>query len=316
MKKRMLLLGSAGFIGSNFVRKVIYEKHPYELYSVDKIANSSMLNNIYQHKLHEFYIADICDQHIMDKIFEYVNPEIVINMAAESSVDKSINDPNVFINSNVLGTQNLVNLSLKYKVEKFLQVSTDECFGALNSIDEPSWTEDAPLNPRNPYSASKASAELIVKAAGVTHGLPFIITRSANNYGPRQTPDKLIPRAIKCILEDKPIPIYGDGKQRREWIHVADNCSAYLKILNQGNIGEIYNISTNEEYSNLEVINTIISIMGKGETVFVKDRLGHDFRYSINVEKLMKLDWRPVYKFKDGLQKTIEWYTMNSFFLK
>ncbi len=259
-KTKVLLSGSAGFIFSNFIRQATYEKHPYEIVSVDKIANSSMLNNIYQHKLHEFYIADITDEHIMDKIFDYVRPEIVINGAAEAAVDKSITDPNIFIKSNVFGTQILINLSLKYGVEKFVQISTDECNSVLKSRDEPKVTEDAPLNPLNPYSASKGSAELLVKAAHNTHGLQYIITRSCNNYGLRQTADKLIPRTIKHILDGKPILVYGEGLQMRDWIHVVDNCSAILTILEKSKINETYNISADQELTNIEVVNKIIKI--------------------------------------------------------
>lgn len=315
MKKRLLLTGTAGFIGSNLIRKIRFEKHPYELYSVDKIANSSMMNNIYQNKLHEFFIADICDQHIMDKIFEYVQPECVIHLAAESNVDKSIQDSNVFIHSNVVGTQILVNLALKYKVERFVHISTDEVLGSLTSKEDPLWTEEAPINPRNPYAASKASAELVVRAAGTTHGLPFLITRCSNNFGPRQTYEKFIPRIIKSILEDTLIPIYGKGEQIRDWIHVNDHCSAILKVLEKGNVGDVYNVSANHELSNLEVVQHIIELMGKGQYQFVSDRLGHDFRYGIDATKLRNLGWRPVYKFKDGLKQCIDWYMDNRFFL-
>ena len=315
-KQRMLLTGSAGFIFANFVRKAFFEKAPYEISSVDKIAYSSMMHNIYQNGLHKFYIADICDQHIMDKIFDYVQPEIVINGAAESHVDKSINDPNIFIKSNVNGVQNLINLSLKYKVEKFVQISTDETTSALSSKDQPKVNEDAPLNPRNPYSASKAAAELLVKAAHNTHGLQYIITRSCNNYGKLQDKTSFIPRIIKSILEDQPIPVYGNGLQMRDWIHVSDNCAAILTILEKGKINEVYNISANQELTNIEVVHKIIDIMGKGEIKFVEDRPGHDFRYGIDATKLYNLGWRPVYKFDGGLRSTIEYYTDNAWFLK
>lgn len=317
-KTRLMLSGSAGFIGSNFVRKVIYDKQPYEIFSVDKVANSSMLNNIYQHKLHEFYIADICDRHVMDKIFEYVKPDVVVHMAAEASVDKSINDPDIFIRTNVSGTQNLVNLALKYQVSKFVYCSTDEVYGALNSAEDAPWSEDAPLNPKNPYSASKAAGELVVRAAANTHALPFIITRSCNNYGKRQTPDKLIPRSIKCLLEDKPIPVYGKGAQIRDWLHVDDNCNAILRILKYGKVGETYNISGNQELTNLEVVSEICNLMGKDKSYinFIQDpRPGHDFRYGVNSQKLSDLGWRPIYKFKDGLARTVEWFIDNRFFL-
>lgn len=317
-KQRMLLTGSAGFIGSNFIRKVIYDKYPYELYSVDKIANSSILNNIYQHKLHEFYMADICDHHIMDKIFEYVQPEIVVHMAAESAVDKSIHDPNVFIKSNVLGTQTMINLALKYKVNIFCYQSTDEVYGSLNTIEDNGWDENASIAPKNPYAASKAAGELLIRAAGNTHKLPFIIVRSCNNYGPRQTPDKLIPRTIKCLLENNKIPLYGKGNQIRDWIHVHDNVSAILRILKDGIIGETYNISANHEISNLQLIQSICDNMGHDYSLIslVEDRPGHDFRYSVNSSKLKKMGWYPNYKFANGLKQCIEWYQLNSYYLK
>lgn len=315
-KQIVLLTGTAGFILGNFVRQSIYEDHPYELYSVDKIANSSLLNNIYQHKMHEFYPADICDMHIMNRLFEYIRPDIVINGAAESSVDKSIQDPNIFIHSNILGTQNLINLSLKYNVKKFVQISTDEVSSVLPNKDAPKVSDDAPLNPQNPYAASKAAAELLVKAAHNTHGLQYIITRSCNNYGMRQTPDKLIPRVIKHIVEDKPIPVYGKGLQMRDWISCVDNCSAILTILAKGKMNETYNISADQEMTNIEVVNKIIKIMGKGEIQFVEDRKGHDFRYGIKADKLNALGWKPRYKtFDDGIVPTIEWYKDNRYFL-
>ena len=698
-RQKILLTGSAGFIGSNFIRTAIYEKHPYEFCSVDKIANSSMLNNIYQHKIHDFYIADICDQHIMDKIFEYIKPDIIIHMAAESAVDKSIHNPNIFVNSNILGTQVLINLAIKYEVKQFLYQScydeqtravtkngfkkwnelkngdkvlsinpiskeieekeiikiisqdycgdmisfknkridllttpnhrfivskscvnnsrplewttaedlenniknnsyylprgkanvsspntivlpeigtvdaealfyvcgvfigdgftakqtklsanksgfskqeylnkcrdkfgrfsqipirgncdttisnsyriffdvpendkarlqleasliklnikytaqknksgehiyfsseqwlkffetfgkyaknkhipewmfscgtnllenlwkgihdsdghglnivsnnikrtisittvseqltaqlcyigsiigyntsvrsrhsvsyidnrkiegnaniiqftnsilpkisksirqkydgkiwcltvkdnknflverngkiafsgnTDEVYGSLESSDAPSWTEDAPLNPKNPYSASKASGELLIRAAGNTHKLPFIIVRSCNNYGPRQTSDKLIPRVIKSLLEEQQIPVYGKGLQVREWLHVHDNCAAIFKILTHGTIGETYNISSRQEHTNVDVVKEICNLMDKDHKYisFINDpRPGHDFRYSVNSQKLRNLGWAPIYKFKDGLQKTVESFMMNPFLLK
>lgn len=315
IRQKVLLSGSAGFIGSNFTRKVCHEKHPYELFSVDKITNSSFMNNIYQHKLHEFWLADICDEHVMNKIFEYVQPDIVIHMAAESSVDKSIKDPTVFVKSNVVGTQVLINLALEYKVQKFIYISTDEVYGALQSVDEPVWSEAASISPRNPYSASKAAGEMLVQAAGKTHNLPYIITRSCNNYGWRQTSDKLIPRVIKHILEDKPVPVYGKGEQVRDWIHTQDNCAAILKIMEKGEIGQIYNISANEEHSNIDVVNKLIKMIGKGSIEFVEDRLGHDFRYGIDASKLRALNWNPIYKFENGLEHTISFYLNNRWFL-
>jgi len=314
-RKNLLLTGSCGFIGSNFIRKSIYDKCPYQLFSVDKIASSSMLNNIYQHKIHEFYVADICDEHIMDKIFEYVKPQIVINMAAESAVDKSISDPNIFVKSNIFGTQNMINLSIKYGVDVFFQISTDETYGALQDKNDPLWDENSPVNPLNPYSATKCAAELIVKAAHNTHKIPYFISRGSNTYGMRQTSNKLIPRIIKSIMNNETIKIYGNGTQIRDWLHVSDHCSAILKILDKGTACETYNISANEEFSNLEIAQTICDIMGDGKIEFVKDRPGHDFRYGINSSKLRNLGWRPVYKFKDGIKNVIEWFQINKWFL-
>lgn len=317
-KKKVLLTGSLSFIGSNLIRKAIYNKLPYEFCSIDKIARPTQsLKNQYYNKDHSFYMNDICDDHAVNKIFEHEKPEIVIHMAAESSVDASINDPNVFIKSNVLGTQVIINACLKHNVEKMIYISTDEVMGHLQPDEQP-WDETAPLNPRNPYAASKASGELLVKAAGQTHDLNYIITRSSNNYGPYQTSDKLIPRVIKCILNKELIPVYGNGLNTRSWIYVYDNCSALFKVLEKGKNNEIYNIGTNQEYSNIEVIQHICNTMNDGHSLiqFVKDRAGHDFRYAVNTDKVKSLGWEPLYKFKDGLKETIDWYINNKWFLK
>lgn len=317
-KLKCLVTGSGGFIFSNFIRKAIYEKKPYEFVSIDKITKSSVLNNIYNNKNNSFYIGDIADDHFINVIFEYERPDIVINGAAESFVDDSLKDPNKFIHSNVLGTQVLVNASVKFGVKKFIQISTDEIYGHLTSENDPPWTEDSPFLPRNPYSASKASAEMIVMAAGSTFGLNYNITRSCNNYGPRQTPEKFIPKIIKCILDGEKIPVYGKGAQIRDWMHVYDNCAAILKVLESGEDNQIYNISANQEFSNIEVVNEICNIMGTGHSLisFVEDRKGHDFRYSIDCSKIKKLGWSSQIKFRDGLRQAVEWYLTNKFFLR
>ena len=318
--KKILITGTLGFIFSNFVRKAAYEKAPYTYCAVDKATNSSTINsNIYINKsLTSNYIADICDSHIMDTIFKFEGPDIVVHGAAESCVDDSLKDPNVFIQSNVLGTQVMINVARKYNVKKFIYISTDEVYGALKSEDEPSWTEQSPMNPRNPYSASKASGELLVKAAHESFGLPYIITRSCNNYGPRQTPNKFIPRIIKSILNKEKIPVYGQGLQIRDWLHVFDNCSAILKILEKGELNNTYNISANQEFSNIEVVNQVCNAMGEGHSLVthVEDRKGHDFRYSIDSSKLKTLGWSPSVKFKDGVIETCDWYKQNSYFLR
>lgn len=313
---KIMLTGTAGFIFSNFVRKMKFEKRPYEFVSIDKMVNSPIKANIYVNDSHKFYLGDIADEHFVNRVFEYHRPDIVINGAAESHVDNSLKNPNVFIHSNVHGTQVLLNASVKYGVKKFVQISTDETLGHLTSENDMLLTEDAPLNPRNPYSASKASAELLTKAMGSSFGLNYCITRSSNNYGPRQTRDKFIPKVIHCIMNNEKIPLYGDGKNIRDWLYVEDNCNAIMKVAEDGKPGEIYNISANQEYSNIEVIYEICKVMGKGMDLIahVTDRAGHDFRYGIDSTKMRKLGWEPTMKFKDGIAKTVEWYFINKWF--
>ena len=254
----------------------------------------------------------------MDKIFLFEKPSIVIHAAAESSVDASIRDANSFVKSNVLGTQTIINLCLKYKVEKLIYISTDEVMGALNSEKDPAWKETDPVNPRNPYSASKMAGEMLVKAAHETHGLPYLITRSSNNYGPRQTTNKLIPRVIECILNDKKIPVYGQGLQIRDWLYVDDNCSAILKLTDDKYVNETYNISANQEFSNIEVVQNICNLMDRGWDLiqFVEDRPGHDFRYSLDSSKLRATGWQPERKFKEGLTMCINWYLSNPWWFR
>lgn len=322
-KKKILVTGSCGFIFSNFVRKLIYSnkesgEDKYSVVSVDRVNNNA-INSMYVNKNHTFYVGDIRDQHVMDVIFSFEKPDIVIHGAAETFVDYSLSDPNSFVNSNILGTQVVINCCLKYGVERLIYISTDEVYGQLTNESDPPWDESAPLNPRNPYSATKASGELLVKAAHQTHGLIYNITRSSNNYGPRQTPEKLIPKAIKCILDDKQIPIYGQGLQIRDWTHVFDNCSAIMTVLNNGVPNEIYNIAANQELPNVEAIQKVCNAMGKGHNLITHipdPRPGHDFRYSISSEKIRQLGWKPVYKFKDGIVDTVEWYNNNKWFLK
>lgn len=318
MAKKVLVTGSGGFIFSNFIRNAIYQKLPYVFISIDKVKQSSVLNNIYTNKNHTFYIGDCADDHFINVVFEYEKPDIVIHGAAESFVDDSLKEPNKFIHSNVLGTQVMVNAAVKWGVEKFIYISTDEVYGQLESAADPLWTEDAKLKPRNPYSASKAAGEFVVQAAASSYGLKYCITRSSNNYGPRQTPEKFIPKIIKCITENNKIPVYGQGMQIRDWLHVGDNCAAIVKIMESGEDKEIYNISSHQEFTNIEVVNEISKVMGHGlELVeFVKDRPGHDFRYGIDTTKIKKLGWEPNFKFKPGLAQTVQWYLNNNWFLK
>lgn len=317
-RQKLLITGTGGFIFSNFVRRALYAKAPYNIVSIDKVQKSQAINNVYTNKNHKFYIGDITDPHFVNVIFEIENPDVVIHGAAESHVDKSIESVSPFINSNVLGTQIIIDACLKWDVKKLVYISTDEVYGQLENENEPSWTESAPVNPRNPYAASKAAGELLIRAAHETHGLIYNITRSCNNYGPRQTADKFIPKIIKSILNEEKMPIYGQGMQVRDWMHVLDNCDAILKILSDGKPNEIYNISANQEFSNVEVFQKICNVFGRGYNLldFCDDRKGHDFRYSIDSNKLKKLEWKPFYKFKDGICTVINWYINNQWFLK
>jgi dTDP-glucose 4,6-dehydratase len=317
-KQKVLITGTGGFIFSNFVRKFIYEDKPYEFISIDKITKSSILNNIYPNKNHEFYIGDITDEHFINVIFEYKRPDIIVHGAAETFVDDALKEPNKFIQANVLGTQVLLNASVKWGIKRFIYASTDEVYGQLEKETDPLWTETSKLNPRNPYSASKAAGELLVQAMGSSFGLNYSITRSCNNYGPRQTSEKFIPKVIKCIFENKKIPVYGQGLQMRDWLHVFDSSAAIMKVMEDGKDREVYNISANQEFSNIEVVHEICNVMGKGHDLieFVKDRPGHDFRYGIDSSKIRDLGWKPNFKFKSGLAQAVEWYSNNQWFLK
>jgi dTDP-glucose 4,6-dehydratase len=319
MKKKILITGTGGFIFSNFIRKAIFDKLPYTFVSVDKVTKASVLNNIYQNKSHVFHIGDISDPHFVNVLFEYEKPDIVIHGAAESFVDDSLKDPNKFITSNVMGTQVIANACVKWEVERLIYISTDEVYGQLENETEAAWNEESPMNPRNPYSASKAAGELIVKAAHASFGLNYNITRSSNNYGPRQTSEKLIPKVIKCVFDGTKIPIYGQGLQIRDWTYVMDNCAGIISVLNDGKLNETYNISANQEFTNIEIIQKVCNALGKGHDLisFIPDpRGGHDFRYSIDCSKLKELGWKPGFKFKEGIVNTVEWYQRNPWFLR
>jgi dTDP-glucose 4,6-dehydratase len=312
MKEKLLITGGLGFIPSNFIRNLLFQRKDYEVIGVDKVSSSSDLNSIYINKNQKFHIADITDTHIFDRIVEYEKPDIIIHAAALTSVDEALISPKAFIHNNVLGTQNVVEAVLKYKIKKLIYTSTDEVMGHQSSETEPSWTEESPTNPRNIYSSTKLAGENIIKSYGHSHGLNYCITRSSNNYGRRQTINKFIPRAIKSLIEGRKIPLYGEGREIRDWLHVNDNCNGILKIVENGKNGETYNISANQEYSNLEVVKLICDCMKRDlEIEFVPNRPGHDFRYSLNSRKLRELGWSPEIKFKDGLANTVEWYLLN-----
>lgn len=309
---KILVTGSCGFIFSNFVIYAL-QKTDWDIVSIDKLTYAGSLLNVPQVKRHKLYIGDICDQHFVNKIFEIEKPDIVIHGAAESHVDNSITNAEVFIKTNVLGTYNMLEAARKvHTPRKFINTSTDEIYG---SVEVGSSTENAKLEPRSPYSSSKASADLLGQSYFITYGLPVITTRCSNNYGPRQHIEKFIPKIITNIMLNKKIPLYGDGKNKREWIYVLDNYGAIMTIIEKGSPGEIYNISSGYEKENKEIINDICKIMGRGKDLveMVSDRLGHDRRYSVNCNKLKDLGWTPKFNFEESLKHTIGWYKSNSY---
>ena len=310
--KTILITGTCGFIFSNFIKRMTDKYSQYNFIGVDKIVENCNLKNI--DSKYKLYIGDIADGHFMDKIFAIEKPDIVVNGAAESFVDNSIKKALPFMHSNILGTQIVIDMCLKYNVEKLIQISSDEVYGQLVLSTDLPWTENSTINPRNPYSSSKASAELLVKAANQTHGLNYIITRCCNNYGKRQNHRNLIPKIITSIINNKQIPIHGNGTQRREWIYVDDHCDAIMLLLEKGNINEVYNIGSGYECSNLEMVYMICDIMNKGKDLitFVKDRPGHDFRYSLDFSKIKQLGWEPKILFSDGINSCINWYIDNA----
>ena len=316
--KTILVTGGAGFIGSNFVYYML-KKHPdYKIVCVDKLTyagNLETLDEALKNPLFRFVKADITDREAIYKLFEEENFTAVVNFAAESHVDRSIEEPEVFLKTNILGTQVLLDASRKYGNLRYHQVSTDEVYGDL-PLDRPDlfFTEETPIHTSSPYSASKASADLLVTAYHRTYGLPVTISRCSNNYGPYHFPEKLIPLMIANALNDKPLPVYGDGKNVRDWLYVEDHCKAIDMILESGKIGEVYNIGGHNERTNLEVVKTVLSILGKSEDLitYVKDRPGHDMRYAIDPTKIKnELGWYPETTFEEGIKKTVEWYLSN-----
>lgn len=325
--KNVLITGGAGFIGSNFVRQLLKKEPDVNIVNLDALTyagNLSSLSDILDS--HVFVKGNICNGELLDHLFNKYCFDTVINFAAESHVDRSILDPSVFINTNVLGTQTLLDVSKKHwKVSsdlyncdyesgvKFIQISTDETYGDIDGNYK--FTEQTPLSPNSPYSASKAGADCLVKAYHRTYGMPVCITRCSNNYGPYQFPEKLIPLVIKNALESKPIPVYGDGLQIRDWIYVEDHCSAVYDVATRGRVGEVYNVGSNNEITNIEIVRTILNELDRPESLIKhsRDRLGHDRHYAIDSSKIsVELSWSPKYSFKDGIKKTIEWYLDNT----
>ena len=308
---RLLITGGLGFIGSNFIRYVL-SKHPgHHIVNLDVItyaANPTNLKDIENDQRYTFIKGDICDRKLVEKVVKEV--DVIINFAAESHVDRSIAEPEPFLTTNVLGTQVLLEAARRFDHEKFVQISTDEVYGSISSG---SFKEEDPLRPSSPYATSKAAADMLAHSYFVTYGLPVVITRSTNNFGPYQHPEKLIPKLIINAISGKPLPIYGDGKIVRDWLYVVDNCEAIDLFLRRGKIGEIYNVGAGNEKMNLEIATFILKELGKPKSMikFVKDRPGHDRRYSLNCEKLKALGWKPEYPFEKGLKETVKWYKQN-----
>lgn len=305
---RILVTGGAGFIGSNFIRFLL-EKRDDEVITLDALTYAGTLENldsVLDHPKHDFVEGDICDVELVTDLTASV--DVVINFAAESHVDRSIEGASPFVETNVAGTQTLLESAVEADIDCFLQISTDEVYG---EIIEGSFSEDDSLNPRNPYAATKAGADLLAQSYQIIHDLPVIITRTCNNYGPRQHSEKLIPKLIQNAEAGKDLPLYGDGSNVREWIYVEDNCRAIDLVLREGKEGNVYNVGTGEERSNLEVAKTILETIGGSEDQikFIEDRAGHDQRYSLETDKIEQLGWTPSWTFEEGLEKTIEYYT-------
>lgn len=313
--KKILITGGAGFIGANFVHYMLDKYKDYKIVNLDKLTYAANLDNLIDvedNPNYKFVKGDICNKEFIDNLFKSEKFDIVINFAAESHVDRSILNPEIFINTNVLGTQILLDASKKYNVERYHQVSTDEVYGdlPLNRHDL-LFSEKNNLNPSSPYSASKASADLLVKSYYKTFNLPITISRCSNNYGRYQHEEKLIPLMIKNTLDNKQLPVYGNGLNVRDWLHVYDHCSSIDLIIHKGKLGEIYNIGSNNEKSNIDIVKTILKSLNKSEKLitYVEDRKGHDLRYAIDSSKLQnELNWKPKYTFEEGIKETISWF--------
>ncbi|MFA6146511.1 MAG: dTDP-glucose 4,6-dehydratase [Patescibacteria group bacterium] len=310
---KLLITGGAGFIGSNFIHYIFKKYKNYQIINLDKLTycgNLENLKDIEKNPHYKFIKGDICDKNLIDNLLKNEKPDAIINFAAMTHVDRSILDAEEFIKTNILGVQILLEASRKYKISRFIQISTDEVYG---SILKGKFKETDILDPSSPYSASKAAAELLALSYFKTYDLPVLITRSSNNYGPFQYPEKLIPLFVTNLLENKKVPIYGDGKQVRDWLYVLDNSMAIDLVLHKGKIGEIYNIGGNSEKENIEITKNIFKILGKNKSSieYVKDRLAHDRRYAIDSSKIKKLGWKPKYKFSEALKITVNWYKNN-----
>lgn len=316
--KKIIVTGGAGFIGGNFVHYML-KKHPdYKIICLECLTyagNLETLESVMDNPNFRFVKADITDREAVFNLFEEEHPDIVVNFAAESHVDRSIENPGIFLSTNILGTQTLMDACRKFGIERYHQVSTDEVYGDL-PLDRPDlfFTEETPIHTSSPYSASKASADLLVGAYYRTYGLPVTISRCSNNYGPYHFPEKLIPLMIINTLHDKPLPVYGKGENVRDWLYVEDHCKAIDLIIHKGTVGEVYNIGGHNEKANIDIVKIILKELGKGEELitYVADRKGHDLRYAIDPAKIHnELGWLPETKFEDGIKKTIKWYLEN-----
>ncbi len=311
----LFVTGGAGFIGSNFIFYML-EQHPaYRVVCLDQLTyagNLSTLAPVMHQQNFRFVKIDICDREAIDQLFAEEHPDVVVNFAAESHVDRSIENPSVFLQTNIMGTATLMDACRHYGIQRFHQVSTDEVYGDL-PLDRPDlfFTEETPIHTSSPYSSSKASADLLALAYHRTYGLPVTISRCSNNYGPYQFPEKLIPLMIANAMHDRPLPVYGQGLNVRDWLYVEDHCKAIDLILQHGQVGEVYNVGGHNEMRNIDIVKLICKELGKSESLitYVKDRKGHDLRYAIDPTKIHKeLGWLPETKFEDGIRKTIHWY--------
>lgn len=302
-KKKILVTGSGGFVFGNFIRRTFFTKQNYHIISIDKVRDSHVIHNVYVNKDHQFYIGNLCDRHFLNVIFEAERPDIVIHGADLEGDDSSV--------ENIDATKSVIDSCKKWGVEKLILSSTDKVYGTLLSENDKPWLEDSPTNPGDSYAVSKLASELLVKVSG----LPYVITRSCNNYGPWQGKVKLIPNILKNIISNQKSQIYGQGMQMREWLHVYDHCSALLKIIDNGEINSIYNIGTGHEFTNIEMFQKICNTTESGHDLieFVNDKPGHSFRRAIDSTKLRELDWAPA-KFKENLGQTINWYANNKWF--
>lgn len=316
--KTLLVAGGAGFIGSAFIKHELKKRPDYKIVNLDNLTycgNIENLKDVQDNPNYEFIKGNIIDKKLVLKLIK--KADFVINFAAETHVDNSIKNPEIFIETNVQGTLNLLQCCKEIGIEKYIQISTDEVYGSLGSVG--SFSESSPLAPNSPYAASKASGDMLTRAYYKTFSLPTIITRCSNNFGPNQYPEKLIPFFISKLLKGEKVPLYGDGSNVRDWLYVYDHCEAIDLVLQKGKIGETYNIGGQNEKTNLEITKLILNALGKDENSieYVKDRLGHDKRYAISSEKIKKeLGWKPLYTFEEGIKQTIDWYLKNQDWIK